>query len=254
VAVVGRTGAGKSTILSLAAGLYIPWSGSIRLAGTDPSRLDDHSRRALIGYVPQTVDLFSGTVTENITVGDPTISRAQVQRAAHIAGADTFITALPDGYDTELADTGRGRGCQLSAGQRQLLALARALVTAPAVLLLDEATSVVDGASDAAFRRALHERVLPGGTAVLTVAHGLATARQADHVLLIDDGRVVEQGAPGALLGTRSRFADLVALDDAGWDWRDDGVPEEQVADRPTSGGSGRSPCAAPGSCPRRSG
>jgi ATP-binding cassette subfamily B multidrug efflux pump len=237
VAVVGRTGAGKSTILSLAAGLYIPWSGSIRLADTDPSRLDDHSRRALIGYVPQTVDLFSGTVTENITVGDPTISRAQVQRAAHIAGADTFITALPDGYDTELADTGRGRGVQLSAGQRQLLALARALVTAPAVLLLDEATSVVDGASDAAFRRALHERVLPGGTAVLTVAHRLATARQADHVLLIDDGRVVEQGAPGALLGTRSRFADLVALDDAGWDWQDDAAAQEaDTRDRPVLG------------------
>jgi ABC-type multidrug transport system fused ATPase/permease subunit len=222
VAVVGRTGAGKSTMLSLAAGLYTPWSGSVRLAGTDPSRLDDRSRRALIGYVPQSVDLFSGSVADNITVGDPTVSRAQVQRAAHIAGADTFITALPDGYDTGLADTGRGHGVQLSAGQRQLLALARALVAAPPVLLLDEATSVVDGAGDAAFRRALHERVLPGGTAVLTVAHRLATARESHHVLLVDEGRVVEQGDPDALLSTASRFADLVALEEAGWDWQGD--------------------------------
>jgi ABC-type multidrug transport system fused ATPase/permease subunit len=237
VAVVGRTGAGKSTILSLAAGLYTPWSGSVRLAGTDPSRLDDRSRRALIGYVPQSVDLFSGTVADNLTVGDPTVSRAQVQRAAHIAGADTFITALPDGYDTELADTGRGDGVQLSAGQRQLLALARALVTAPPVLLLDEATSVVDGAGDAAFRRALHERVLPEGTAVLTVAHRLATARQADHVLLIDDGRVVEQGEPSVLLSAGSRFADLAALEEAGWDWQDDPDAQEVNArDRPVPG------------------
>jgi ABC-type multidrug transport system fused ATPase/permease subunit len=220
VAVVGRTGAGKSTILSLAAGLYTPWSGSVRLAGTDPSRLDDRSRRDLIGYVPQTVDLFSGTVADNITVGDPTVSAALVERAAHIAGADTFITALPDGYDTELADTGRGHGVQLSAGQRQLLALARALVTAPPVLLLDEATSVVDGASDAAFRQALQERVLPGGTAVLTVAHRLATARKADHVVLVDDGQIVEQGDPCVLLRGPSRFADLVALEEAGWDWQ----------------------------------
>jgi ABC-type multidrug transport system fused ATPase/permease subunit len=183
------------------------------------------------------VDLFSGTVADNLTVGDPTVSRAQVQRATHIAGADTFITALPDGYDTELADTGRGDGVQLSAGQRQLLALARALVTAPPVLLLDEATSVVDGAGDAAFRRALHERVLPEGTAVLTVAHRLATARQADHVLLIDDGRVVEQGEPSVLLSAGSRFADLAALEEAGWDWQDDPDAQEVDArDRPVPG------------------
>jgi ATP-binding cassette subfamily B protein len=220
VAVVGRTGAGKSTILSLVAGLYTPWSGVVQLAGADPSRLDDRSRRALIGYVPQIVDLFSGTVTDNITVGDPTVSSAQVRWAAHLAGAETFIASLPDGYDTALADTGRGRGVRLSAGQRQLIALARALVTAPAVLLLDEATSVVDGASDAAFRHALHDSVLPSGTAVLTVAHRLATARQADHVVVLEDGRVVEEGPPDVLLTAASRFADLVALEEAGWDWR----------------------------------
>jgi ABC-type multidrug transport system fused ATPase/permease subunit len=114
---------------------------------------------------------------------------------------------------------------RLSAGQRQLLAVAHALVTDPAVLLLDEATSVVDGASDAAFRAALHERVLPRGTAVLTVAHRLATAREADHVLVMAAGRIVEQGAPATLLATPSRFADLAALEAAGWDWQNDQAP-----------------------------
>ncbi len=110
-----------------------------------------------------------------------------------------------------LSDSGRGSGVQLSAGQRQLLALTRALVTRPAVLLLDEATAVVDGASDAAFRAALHDHVLPTGTAVLTVAHRLATAREADHVIVLAGGQVMEQGEPAALLTRRSRFADLAA-------------------------------------------
>jgi len=111
---------------------------------------------------------------------------------------------------------------QLSAGQRQLLALARALVNRPAVLLLDEATAVVDGASDAAFRAALRERVLPTGTAVLSVAHRLATAREADRVVVMAAGRVIEQGTPAELLAAGGRFADLVALEEAGWDWQHD--------------------------------
>jgi ABC-type multidrug transport system fused ATPase/permease subunit len=223
VAVIGRTGAGKSTLLSLLVGLHAPWSGRVAIAGADPCGLDDRRRRALLGYVPQTVVLFTGSVTENITLGDPELSPEQVRRAARTAGADAFIAALPDGYDTLLSDT--GTGVRLSAGQRQLLALTRALVTDPAVLLLDEATSVVDGASDAAFRAALHERVLPRGTAVLTVAHRLATAREADQVLVMAAGRIVERGAPVTLLATASRFADLAALEAAGWDWQDDQAP-----------------------------
>ena len=223
VAVVGRTGAGKSTLLSLLAGLHAPWTGRVALAGADPRGLDDRTRRALLGYVPQTVALFTGTVTDNITLGDPELTPHQVQSAARTAGVDAFIAALPDGYDTLLSDT--GTGVRLSAGQRQLLALARALVTDPTVLLLDEATSVVDGASDATFRAALHERVLPLGTAVLTVAHRLATAREADHVLVMAAGRIVEQGSPATLLATASRFADLAALEAAGWDWLSDPTP-----------------------------
>jgi len=222
VAVVGRTGAGKSSVLSLLAGLYRPSGGTVQVGVIDPARLDDLGRRTLLGVVPQEVALFSGTVTDNITLGDTALTDGQVTRAAEVAGADTFIAALPDGYGTRLSDAGRGSGVQLSAGQRQLLALARALVNRPAVLLLDEAPAVVDGASDAAFRAALRGRVLPTGTAVLSVAHRLATAREADRVVVMAAGRVIEQGTPAELLAAGGRFADLVALEEAGWDWQHD--------------------------------
>jgi len=222
VAVVGRTGAGKSSILSLLSGLRSPWSGQVQLLGHDPRGLDDTARRTLLGFVPQAVGLFSGTVTDNITLGDTTLDLEQVQRAACVAGAEDFIGSLPDGYTTVLSDSGRGNGVQLSAGQRQLLALTRALVTTPAVLLLDEATAVIDGATDARFRAALHDRVLPTGTAVLTVAHRLTTARDADRVLVLHAGRIIEQGPPAQLLAIGGRFADLIALEQAGWDWQND--------------------------------
>ncbi len=219
VALVGRTGAGKSSILALLGGLYSPWTGQVRLVGRDPHTLDDDERRRLLGFVPQNVTLFPGTVTDNITLGDAGVGPEEVRQAAQIAGADAFIAALPGGYDTDLAGSGRGSGVQLSAGQRQLLALARALVTRPAVLLLDEATALVDATSDTAFREALRERVLPTGTAVLTVAHRLATAREADVVVVLDGGRVAEQGPPGRLLLAGGRFAALAELEQQGWDW-----------------------------------
>ncbi len=219
VALIGRTGAGKSSVVSLLGGLYPPWTGQVQLTGRDPRTLDDDQRRRLLGFVPQNITLFPGTVTDNITLGDAALGPAQVRRAAQIAGADVFITALPNGYATNLAGSGRASGVQLSAGQRQLLALTRALVTRPAVLLLDEATALIDGTSDAAFRDALRERVLPTGTAVLTVAHRLATAEEADVVLVLDGGRVVEQGPPAQLLAAGGRFAALVDLEQEGWDW-----------------------------------
>jgi ATP-binding cassette subfamily B protein len=222
VAIVGRTGAGKSSLLSLLAGLYTPWSGQASISGQDPRALDEVGRRATLGFVPQQVTLFSGTVLDNLTLGDDAIPLAEIHHAAEVAGADHFIKTLPNGYDTILSDTGRGSGVQLSAGQRQLLALARALTTRPAVLLLDEATAVIDGASDAAFRAALHDHVLPAGTAVVTIAHRLATARDADRVLVMADGRIVEEGTPAGLLASDSTFAALCALEDAGWDWQND--------------------------------
>ena len=222
LAVVGRSGAGKSSLMSLLAGVYPPWAGTVRLAGADPRSLDDNQRRRLLGYVPQTVVLFSGTVTDNITLGDPRVSPADVDRAARLAGADTFIDTLPRGYATVLSDAGRGSGVQLSAGQRQLLALTRALALRPAVLLLDEATAVIDGASDTAFRTALHQHIRAEGTAVLTIAHRLATTRDADRVAVLAAGRIIEHGTPSQLLTAGGRYADLTALEHAGWDWQHD--------------------------------
>ena len=222
VAIVGRTGAGKSTLLALLAGLYPPASGRIELAGRDPLTFSDDERRATLGFVSQRVNLFSGTVYDNLAMGDQNLTHDLLRRAAAIAGADPFIRTLPHGYDTTLAADTHGNGMHLSAGQRQLLALARALTTRPAVLLLDEATAVIDGASDAAFRAALHEHVLPLGTAVVTVAHRLATARDAHRVLVIQGGQIAEQGTPSALLATDGIFAALNALEEAGWDWQRD--------------------------------
>jgi ATP-binding cassette subfamily B protein len=124
------------------------------------------------------------------------------------------------GYQTLLSSSSGGRGTQLSAGQQQLLALARALVHRPAVLLLDEATAAIDGVSDAAFRAALRQWVLPAGCAVLTVAHRLSTAMEADRVVVLEKGSIVEEGSPGELAGRAGRFAALLELEAAGWDWR----------------------------------
>jgi ATP-binding cassette subfamily B protein len=214
IVLVGRTGAGKSSVLHLLSGLYAPWHGIVRMSGANPTRLTDAERRRAIGVVLQAVHLFRGTVGENLTLGDGSVSREAIQRAAVITGADAFIQTLPQGYDTLL-----GSGLQLSAGQRQLLALTRALVWDPAVLLFDEATAAVDSASEAAFRAALQTAVLGRGRAVLTVAHRLATAHDADRVLVLEAGQIVEAGAPEELLRRGGRFAALLELEAAGWDW-----------------------------------
>jgi ATP-binding cassette, subfamily B, multidrug efflux pump len=220
VAVVGRTGAGKTTALQLLAGLYMPWAGTVRIAGRDPALVEESERTRLMGVVPQVVLLFSGTVLDNITLRDPSVSEGAVMRAAEITGADAFVRALPNGYHTVLGSDGGRSGTQLSAGQQQLLALTRALVHRPAVLLLDEATAALDAVSDAAFRAALRRSVLPSGCAVLTVAHRLSTAIEADRVIVLEKGRIVEEGAPGELANRAGRFAALLELEAAGWDWR----------------------------------
>jgi ATP-binding cassette, subfamily B, multidrug efflux pump len=218
IVLVGRTGAGKSSVLHLLGGLYTPWSGTIRVAGADPTWFTDDQRRRAMGAVQQVVQLFRGTVFDNLTLGDGSVSREAVQRAAAIAGAHTFIQLLPQGYDTRL-----GEGVQLSAGQRQLLALTRALVWDPAVLLLDEATAAVDSASEAAVRAALRAVVMGSDRAVLTVAHRLATAQDADRVLVMEAGQIVEVGRPDELIRRGRRFAALLELEAAGWDWQMDG-------------------------------
>jgi ATP-binding cassette subfamily B multidrug efflux pump len=219
VALVGRTGAGKTSALHLIAGLYRPWAGRIVVAGHDPARLNEAERNRVLGVVPQVVLLFSGTVFDNLTLGDASVADDAVYEAAAIAGADSFIRALPRGYRTLLSGAG-SEGAHLSAGQRQLVALARALVHRPAVVLLDEATAAIDNASDAAFRAALRERVLPRGATVVTIAHRLTTALDADRVIVLDKGRIIEEGAPAALIASQGRFAALLELEAAGWDWR----------------------------------
>jgi ATP-binding cassette subfamily B protein len=218
IVLVGRTGAGKSSVVHLLGGLYTPWSGTVRVAGADPTVLTDAERRRVMGVVLQVVQLFRGTVLDNLTLGDGAVSREAVQLAAAIAGADAFIQALPQGYDTLL-----GSGLQLSAGQRQLLALTRALVWDPAVLLLDEATAAIDSASEAALRSALRAVALDCGRTVLTVAHRLATAQDADRVLVMEAGQIVEVGPPAELIRRGGRFAALLELEAAGWDWQMDG-------------------------------
>ncbi len=220
VALVGRTGAGKSSMVHLIGGLYTPWSGTVQVAGRDPRSLTDEERRRVVAVVPQLVQLFSGTVRENLTLGDESVPDEAVVCAAAIAGAAAFIEALPQGYDTVLSGSGRSGGTQLSAGQRQLLALARALVWNPAVLLLDEATAAIDSASDAALWAALRADVGGQGRAVLAVAHRLATARAADRVIVLEAGRIVEEGSPEALVRGGGRFAALIEMEAAGWNWQ----------------------------------
>jgi ATP-binding cassette, subfamily B, multidrug efflux pump len=201
-------------------GLYAPWSGILQVAGRDPRSLSDAERRRVVAVVPQLVQLFSGTVRDNLTLGDRSVSEEAIAHAAAIAGAAAFIQALPQGYDTILSGSGHSGGTQLSAGQRQLLALARALVWNPAVLLLDEATAAIDSASDAALWAALRADVAGQRRAVLTIAHRLTTARAADRVIVLEAGRIVEQGPPEELVRHGGRFAALVELEAAGWDWQ----------------------------------
>lgn len=220
VALIGRTGAGKSSIVHLLGGLYTPWAGSARVSGADPRHIPEEERRRVVGVVPQSVQLFSGSVRDNLTLGDGNVPDVAVEEAASTAGADVFIRSLPQGYDTPI-NTGAG-GVQLSSGQRQLLSLARALVWNPQVLLFDEATSAIDSASEAAFRQALEQESAKHQRAILTVAHRLSTALAADRVIVLERGRILEMGAPDELIRKGGRFAALLELESAGWDWRHD--------------------------------
>jgi len=221
VALVGRTGAGKTSALALLGGLYRPWDGRVRIQAHDPRDLSAEQRCHLLGVVPQTALLFNGTVIENLTLFDPDVSRGAVEQTARLAGASRFIEALPAGYDTMLAGVGGGSGVRLSAGQAALLALARALIWDPPLLLFDEATAAIDSASEDALRNALRAGLAGERRALLTVAHRLSTAREADRVIVLEGGRLVEEGAPDALIARGGRFATLVELEAAGWDWQE---------------------------------
>ncbi|MFI6443003.1 ABC transporter ATP-binding protein [Kitasatospora sp. NPDC050543] len=202
-AVVGATGAGKSTVAKLLARFYDPTDGRITLDGVDLRDLTTGDLRRGVVMVTQESFLFSGTVAENIAIGKPGATREEVEQAARDIGAYEFIAALPDGFDTDV----RKRGGRISAGQRQLVAFARALLADPAVLILDEATSSLDVPGEQAVQRAMRT-VLAGRTAVI-IAHRLSTVEIADRVLVMDQGRIVEDGTPADLVAGEGRFADL---------------------------------------------
>jgi ATP-binding cassette subfamily B protein len=203
VALVGATGAGKTTVARLLARFYDPDQGSVRLDGADLRDLPDRVLRREIVLVTQENFVFSGSVADNIRLGRPDATQAEVEAAARAIGADAFIAALPGGYT---ADVGK-RGGRLSAGQRQLVAFARAFLAAPAVLVLDEATSLLDIPSEQLVQGALRT-ILAGRTAMI-IAHRLSTVEIADRVLVLRAGRVVEDGPPSSLLATGGEYSSL---------------------------------------------
>lgn len=202
-ALVGATGSGKSTMASLLLGLYRPLSGHILVEGIDLNALDLRGWRKKIGYVPQDVFLFNASIKDNIALWDESISDAEVERAARLADIHDFVISLPDGYSTIVGD----RGLRLSGGQCQRVAIARAVVRHPDVLIFDEATSALDNLTE----RAVYEsiRAFRADTIVIAIAHRLSTVRDADQIVVLDGGRIVEIGTHDSLLQHRGIYVTL---------------------------------------------
>ncbi len=203
VALVGTTGAGKTTIAKLIARFYDPQRGSVRLDGVDVRDLDDDTLRRHVTLLTQENFIFGGSIADNIAFGRPEATREEIVNAARTVGADSFIEQMPKGYDT---DTGK-RGSRLSAGQRQLIAFSRVVLADPRVLILDEATSSLDIPTERLVQRAL-STILADRTAII-IAHRLSTVEIADRVLVLQHGEVVEDGEPSTLVAGEGRYADL---------------------------------------------
>jgi ATP-binding cassette, subfamily B, bacterial MsbA len=203
IALVGPSGAGKSTLITLIPRFYDPIEGRILLDGTDIRDLSLHELRSNIGIVPQETQLFSGTIAENIRYGRSSASDDEVIEAAKAANAHEFISGFPDGYKTIVGE----RGVKLSGGQRQRVAIARALLKNPRILILDEATSSLDSESESLVQEALE--VLMQGRTTFVIAHRLSTIRNADRILVLERGQVVEQGTHDELLRKAGLYKDL---------------------------------------------
>jgi ATP-binding cassette, subfamily B, bacterial len=206
VALVGPSGAGKSTVFQLAMRFYDPRDGVVSFDGVDIRSVDPASLRQRIAFVPQEPVIFGTTIAENIAYGSPRADRDAIRKAAQRAAADTFISALPKGYDTTVGE----RGVTLSGGERQRIAIARAILKDAPVLLLDEATSALDAESETLVQRALDS--LMAGRTTLVIAHRLATVIHADRILTIDSGRIVEEGTHQSLLAKGGLYARLARL------------------------------------------
>ena len=206
IALVGRSGAGKTTLCNLVARFYDPTEGAIRLDGVDLRDIQVESYRRLLGIVEQDVFLFDGTIAENIAYSSREATPAAVERAAKIAHAAEFIEALPDRYDTVIGE----RGVKLSGGQRQRLAIARAMLADPVIFILDEATSNLDSESERLIQRGL--AALMRGRTSFVIAHRLSTIRHADRILVLDDGAIVEEGPHDELMARSGLYRDMVEL------------------------------------------
>lgn len=203
IALVGSTGSGKTTITNLLTRFYDISEGTITYDGIPIKEIKKDSLRRSLGMVLQDTHLFSGSVSDNIRYGRPDASRHETEAAARLANADSFIAHLPNGYDTELT----ADGVNLSQGQRQLLSIARAAAANPPVLILDEATSSIDTRTESLIEKGMNR--LMNGRTVFIIAHRLSTIRNADVILVLEQGRIIEQGSHAELLARQGRYYQL---------------------------------------------